>query len=638
LSDYSVSPDGISINGTGTVNFIDAYVWGGAIEQRVTKDLFIEVAYNEEKNINPVADFLRGVEGEIRADANLYLPDRVTPNPNFGRYYVEGSGRATKFLRREKEARASVSYELDLNKFNRWLGRHRLAGLIQRTTNIALQQEYLARVVPAGADYQTVLDSYTNNNVNNYSWRSYLSDPQNPATGSTYYFDLPFDPLATTVLPDGSTLYTVDNPYGATSAGTYVHNRLDGLVFAAQSFLWKDRLALTFGWRDDRARQARTVPPRRGTTTTSAFATYEHLPVPSQWSTYTNGSATTRGAVLHALPWLSVFYNESGTWSPARAARGPDGNPLPGSNGEGKDYGLMFRFFDDRISVRLNKYENTAGPAVDTSVRNTLLAPIRNIEQTLFDAADAGLIPRPPETPGYDPYAPSTDYDATSFQESTGYEFELVANMTRNWSLRLNAAKAEAQSSQVGTDWINFVRERVEIWKQYPNLTGPGTSNTTITTRFADLIGVMNLLRQSDGASTEQGRSWRANLFTRYTFDKGRLKGLALGGGYRWRDKGVIGYRATTIPNEFNFPTLPENVTVPALESPVYSRATHDIEALIGYSRKITKDVRWNVQLNVRNLLDDRDFIGQKANTSGTITNMTTPAPRTFILTNTFSF
>ena len=59
----------------------------------------------------------------------------------------------------------------------------------------------------------------------------------------------------------------------------------------------------------------------------------------------------------------------------------------------------------------------------------------------------------------------------------------------------------------------------------------------------------------------------------------------------------------------------------------------------LGYSRRLGKRVNWRVQLNIRNALDDQDPLTQRANISaGFVTVYAVPEPRSFILTNTFSF
>jgi hypothetical protein len=304
------------------------------------------------------------------ADANQFLPDRVTPNPNFGRYYVEGQPRVFGIRADKDESRAMLSYELDLTKragWTRWLGRQRAAAMYQRSESMELQQESVQSVIPAGVSAATGLDNWGSGTYNTFGFRAYLSDPTNSATGSTYSISLPFDPLRTTTytLPDGSTYVAgYKNPYGGTGAGNLVNNLSEGQVLAVQNFFLKNRLVTSFGWRRDRIRQATYVTQRKTAAPNAAFESIFELDPPRNWSVYTSGETNTQGAVLHVLPWLSGFYNQSSTWNPPTGLINPDdGSQVPGATGKDKDYGIMLRLFKDRVSLRLNKYENTSGPA-----------------------------------------------------------------------------------------------------------------------------------------------------------------------------------------------------------------------------------------------------------------------------------
>jgi outer membrane receptor protein involved in Fe transport len=260
------------------------------------------------------------------------------------------------------------------------------------------------------------------------------------------------------------------------------------------------------------------------------------------------------------------------------------------------------------------------------------------IERTLNEAAQGGLIPSYDAPPGYDPDPSHTFfYEVTSDRVSEGYEAELVANPTRNWRISINARKAEATESNIGKVWLDFIQMRIPFWAQNAALQGPGNATNTISSRVLGIAQTLNLMRQSDGQSTEQGRAWRANLVTRYTFSEGRMKGFFVGSGYRWRSKAVIGYRAISVPNEFDFPGIAPEIIVPTINAPVFGKSTNDLEGFLGYSRRFKRG-NWRLQLNIRNLFDEDDQIAQRANTSGDVTILTVPQPRTFILSTTFSY
>src|SRR5690606_4589604 len=154
---------------------------GLIVEQRVGRNLFIEAGLNEENQVNPATDYLRGAQRSLQVDANLYLPDRVTPNPNFGRYYVEGAGRGVVYLRRSREQRVMASYDLDLartTRFGKWLGSHRFAVMYQRSHSVSANQDALARLVPAGTPLDAAsLATLPASAFQLINFRSYLSNP-----------------------------------------------------------------------------------------------------------------------------------------------------------------------------------------------------------------------------------------------------------------------------------------------------------------------------------------------------------------------------------------------------------------------------------------------------------------------------
>lgn len=539
-----------------------------------------------------------------------------------------------------------LSYELDLTRRNdvaKWLGRHRAAAMYQRSEQFGQQQETVQRVIPAGTSEQTVLDNWGGPMFNTFGFRAYLSDPADSRTGSTYHVTLPFDPLRTTryTLPDGSTYVAgYKNPYGGSGSANMVNNLSEGQVLAVQSFWLKNRLVTSFGWRKDRIRQATYVTQRKTAAPNSAFESIFDLDPPTNWSAYTRGSTNTQGGVLHIFPWLSGFYNQSSTWNPPTGLINPDtGTQIPGATGEGKDYGLMLRVLDNRVSLRLNKYENTSGPASVEGYRNAIIPVVQQIEQTINDRIADGTI-NAPRPRFYD--AEQGTYTLSGLHGdlvSEGYEAEIVANPTRNWRVSLGGAKAKATASNIGRAWVNFITERSPIWAANSTLAGPDNSNTTIGTRYLAIIQTLNQMKQADGQRVENGRDWRVNFVTRYSFSEGALRGAFIGTGFRYRSPQVLGYLASLVPNEFPLPGSPAQILAPARDRPIEGKTVKETELFLGYSRRLMKRFNWRVQLNVRNLFDDQDPLEQRANiAAGFTTVYAVPEPRTFILTNTISF
>lgn len=645
-NDETISPFDVSVNGNGTRNLMYGKIWGAALEQRLPGNVYFQVDYNREFVRNPISDFLRGISSSVRADANQFLPDRVTPNPNFGRYYVEGEPRVFGFRSDSEEMRAMISHELDLTRragWTKWLGRHRAAAMFQRSEAMGQQQETVPRVIPVGVSAQTALDNFGGAPYNTFGFRAYLSDPTNSSTGSTYSVNLPFDPVRATTytLPDGGTYVAgYKNPYGGSGSANLVNNLSEGKVFALQSFFLKDRVVGSVGWRSDRIRQATYVTQRKTAAANAAFESVFDLQPPTNWTTYTSGDTNTQGVVVHVFRWLSGFYNQSSTWNPPTGLINPDsGTQVPGGTGKGKDYGIMLRLLGDKISLRVNKYENTSGPASVEGFRNAIIPVVQAIEQTINDRIDDGTInvPRPKY---YD--AEQGTYTLSGLHGdlvSAGYEVEIVANPLRNWRVSLGGAQSESTASNIGRAWVKFIEERSPIWAANSALTGPNNTNTTIGSRYLGIIQTLNQMKQADGQKVENGRDWRVNFVSRYSFTEGKLRGSFAGLGYRFRSPQSLGYLAKLVPNEFPLTGAPAQVLVPARDAPIEGEVVSETELFLGYSRRLGKKVTWRAQLNIRNLFDDQSPMNQRANiTSGFTTIYAVPEPRSFILTNTFTF
>lgn len=646
-----VSPLDVAVSGNGTRNLLNGKIKGASIEQRIGSDLFLSAAFNEENDVNPATDFLRGIAAGIQADANEYLPDRKTPNPNYGKYYVESnSQRITEFWNNLKESRAMGTYTFDAAKHSAtlgpWFGRWTLSGMVQRTDSISVQQDFAPRDVPAGLPAATVLANYGTSAYNTMVVRSYLSNPRDASSGKTFYFNLPFDPLgAPYTLPDGSTLYGLNNPYGGTTDPSITNNVLEGRVIALQGNLLKNHLAFTAGWRDDTTEQASLTLPQLGGNAKGAYEPWYDAPTPKTFSTFTHGQSRTIGAVVHVIPEVSLYYNRSGTFAPPSSALDPNtGKPYAGSTGTGYDYGIMLNFLHNRVSLRVNRYENTIGPT-QSSYRNFIIPDVQNIEQSLFDLADAGTIPPYQAPAAYNANLTTYTYDVVANAVARGYEFELVGNVTRNWRVMFNGAKADSVESDIGSAWFNFISQRMPYWAKYATMYDPskGSANT-ISAYVQDLIPSLLLVQQSDGQENEQNRSLRLNLVTRYGFDGTLgpkwLKGVFVGSGVAWRARSVIGYEGTQIANPYAsvFPGLGSTVTVPSVKSPLYGRSVTSVEGFVGYERKIWKGLLWRTQLNVRNLFNDTSEIQQRANTSGMVTVFTLPAPPLYTLTTSLEY
>ncbi len=635
LADPTIFPNDINLNGNGTRNFTNARIFGLSLEQQVGENLFIEAAYNDERIRNPFSDLVRGLDSTLQVDANQFLPDQVTPNPNLGHYYVQGSGRAGLWILGQREARLTATYQLDLTKKNKWLGRHRLAALLSESRSYNAMQDTSPKIINNDATFGDPNANLTNTTTRPLRFRMYLSNPQDSTSGSSYTFNYPpGDPFANTTLPGGIQIASINNPYGATGVATLTNAAVDTKLASIQSYWWQDRIVTLFGWREDRVRQATMATPRIGTgSNTSPFALITDLgDYHSNWSFWNTGRTAFKSVVVHPLNWLSVYYSKSGTYAPNLSSHNPDGTLVAGSKGAGVDYGITVDLWENKLSLKVNHFNDSVGPDA-SSYRALVRDPVDQIEDTV--AALGGNT----NTGGYDSTQAQAYWEVVSNHVAKGYEIELTANPTKNWRMLLTATKTESVESDIGAPWITYVQSRLSAWAPFASSPLVANPNKTVSQRLGDMIVAINTMKQADGAATEQTRKYRINFTNRYSFNQGKLKGFFAGGVYQWRSRAALGYQIQSLPNDFPFPGLGTTVNVPDLSKPLYDGPITTFDAFAGYKHKLFRNrIEWTVQLNIRNALNSDKIIVQQLLSTGAVDKFTIQAPRSFILTNTFSF
>ncbi len=218
-------------------------------------------------------------------------------------------------------------------------------------------------------------------------------------------------------------------------------------------------------------------------------------------------------------------------------------------------------------------------------------------------------------------------------QESKGVEFEFAAKPLKNWDLVLNVAKTNASRTGMGVEfvsWIEAQKKRLEgaagdlrLW---------AANDKTYRQYFTEFIYMPYLFQKdSDGALAPEIRPWRFNLISNYGFDKGLLKGVNVGVGYRWQDKVILGYG------------LDDKLTKLDINRPIKGASEAALDGWVGYSRKLSSKVQWRLQLNLRNIGEKARLIPVSvnptgANTIGTPATMRIADGMCWSLRNTFEF
>lgn len=233
-------------------------------------------------------------------------------------------------------------------------------------------------------------------------------------------------------------------------------------------------------------------------------------------------------------------------------------------------------------------------------------------------------------------------FAVTADTQSKGYEFELTANPLSNWRVSFNAAKTEAVQRNVGgaslAEFVSYLNSQLinsdgtltpagkmtqfgnAAYAIYPNIWGPWLAGYT-------------LLKLQEGSAMPEIRKWRYNVVTDYSFPSGfwngYLKGVGVGGAYRWQDRVVIGYPVITGGSFASYD----------LGHPYFGPSEGYIDLWASYTRKLNSKINWKIQLNVRNVGEGNGLIPISIEPDGkTWASARIKPVQEWFLTNTFMF
>ncbi len=578
ILDESLVPRNANIAGGGARSDSNFKVGSASIEQQIGEDLFVEIAANAEYEQRLWANPIGFADLGYRVDANRYLPQFDSAgaftgtilNPNYGRPIAFGnrSERHMRFFR--EQYRATASYNLDFSKILRdqsrlttLLGRHRLALMASDESfqrDIRDRREVNVSPLRVNADQLN-----TANNIVRISYIDFFStDPQDRGAR---------DPLRD---PIGS--QNLANNLGRTVTPGYVNNnwawqqtKLETRMFAMQNFFLSDRLVTTFGWRKDDLRVYSSDLVRAADNTVSGFVRRggPDRKVP--------GDTFTRGVVGHVTRWASLYYNESDNFTSQDAAQlyGINGrSPIVGNrSGTGKDAGVKFRLFEDKVHATLGWYK-TADENQVSFINGVFTTYVEGIWSALGQTIDME---------GRD----------TRSIASEGYEFEVTANPTRRLRFSVNLKQAETTVDKLLPTVAAYVAANKAEWLRNPGAaTDPvrfSGVRPTVGEAVAQLEQQLLLEKAPEGRAPFQDREMTGSFFGTYRFDSGAFNGLTLGGGAQYRGPALITYRVATDGK------------------PVYTDAYTQANAMLAYGLKLSRKVDWRIQFNVDNLFDFQD-------------------------------
>ena len=678
VADEHVTPFLTNLYGMSRGQQLRSDLFNVFVEQRLARDLHLELAFNQEDLDERTADSGFG-PNTLRADANRFLPDGVTINPNAGRYYIQGRSVGSEIWENREDWRATLSYEFDFgrhfasNRILKWLGRNRFAVLASGSESTSKRQQLQRGILEqtptvAGVTYPTGsvgsptgtgTQLWATNGARDFQTRLYLNGPE----GNSAF--QPFDGLYNTWRFNDSAgrpmgAYLFDSPYvnsqgwkllrtGSGPEGSLTRNTTQ--MFAWQDYLLKDRLVLLFGYRKDTAKSA-TIDPKyqvrdwSGLYPTVAVAEFGAYG-PSQ-----SGITRTYGGVLHLTSWASLTYNKSDTFQPNIGRFDPFGNEYPGAVGVGDDIGVSLGLFAGKVIVRASRFTNTAGPtrAGNQGFNDPFRDQVYNIDNNMknFDPA------LPQINAGRGGYREKgrANYWVMFDGEAKGYELDVSWLPNRNWSFKANAAKQDSTESNIGTVWFDWMAQRLPVWKAFSVPEGGKTNprdvdgNGSIGTwtwstapydgnpasksfeRYfnEDVASSVAFMKAVDGRGRSQGRNLRWNFISGYNVTEGKLRGLSGNLAFRFRSAPNLGY---------GLKTLPDGTVTFDLAKQLEGSTEFYTDAGLSYrgKTKFLGNANYRVQLNVRNLLDEHDLVPNRVLSTGQYVAWARVEPRLFVFT-----
>ncbi len=594
-ADESIIPRHLSFYGPDNRNDSTVSNFTVMLEQRLFRDLFIEVAFNRQK------DDMRynQVDGY-----QVYRDPRQTvngaTNPRFGQFYADFDYQERRNDVRVDEERITASYERD---FGKWFGRHQVAGLVSRREN---------RSFDSGFNFDDVA---TNGLLLIRRW---ISDGD-----SGQFTGFNARQIASQAAAAGLDVGFRQNTL------TYSNNRQDTAQIVHVGNFFDGRLSTVYGIRKDELLSRSALNGTRDVVQNDPVyrrvREWNNFQL-SPWNDVAEDYTRTKGFTLgwSADSPVRAYYNESESFVNQSGQVLVDlytrSDVFPPRVGEGRDMGLRFRLFDKRVQGSIGYFETN-----DIGQRHFLHGSMPQALQ--FVARD---LLRLPEQRGF-----QDKVDVSS----DGYEFEITANPTRNLRLHVNYSRTNVETSNHGPDAKSiFFPKLVPEWERWVSgwRAGPGeVLPAGVSDNAAPAVSVPDLGRPltffeahgngidpsyargsrgpnppvtgsrgladhinfanwgsdiwfQDGMPPRRHRRDSVNVVANYSFDQqSRLKGWSVGASARWRGKPIID----------RYFDANSNVLV------VWGKDRLDTDFTLGYTRKFER-FTMKAQLNVLNALD----------------------------------
>jgi len=509
----------------------------GYLEHRFNNDLFVQLAFNSSRSPYQVR-YSDSALSQYFIDVNTVMPNGA-PNPNFGKPYAENSLNKTYQMNTVTEYRALVAYRFDTKW---WKGNVNFIGG-DRFDKFDFSQRRLVQTNGTNPNLVAI--------ENEYHFREYWDNPVNfgepNITGRTFDYARYTNLITQRKFIDYAQLATV-NKFFNNKLTIFAGGRIDHVYQTQRSRV-----------RDDPV----TGLPILGATIIPEGKKNAVAVDGAKAVVDANAVNKNYGGVFQVLPWLGAYYNFSETFSTPDAGNNLIDGSAPGiSRSQSNEFGLKFNLWKGKVYADARYYKSEQTDALTT----TGSAGQINAIWTQLGRTDLNTLA----------------YRDTQSLALKGYEFELVANPTKNIRLIANYSRPTDHKNVNALPGLRgYYEEHQAEWK------AAAATNPTIQT---NLTAIETLLQNNATfALVNNFTKYRANFYATYSAYSGRLNGLQFGGGVNLVGPAKVGSGATS----FDY---------------LYASSYYLVSAHVGYSFNIGK-ARASVQLNVNNLLNQNDPI-----------------------------
>jgi outer membrane receptor protein involved in Fe transport len=653
-----------------------AITYNVEVEQKIVDGLFLEAGWYREQFTTVQHNYMGGSFGDsLSIDPNSRLLNG-TPNPYFGLPFVEeGQGDDLAKQDLNEQERLQLVYQLDFTKndnWTKWLGHHTLSAFYQHRENDTNSSDYRLEVLDAHSWNSTtdIGNASTSQPAGTTNMRYILSSSGAAASFSPGEFvntNFTYPVTWYNTQLNGGT-WTNENvklgPAPFVTGNNKAQQQIWSYAGSMQNYLLDDRLVLTFGQRHDyernRVTMGDTVDPTTGLTDLDNL---------SQWSNWVSAGGITRqyGGVAHLTKWLSVHYNRSNNFQVAGLGEDQFGNVLASPSGIGKDYGFAVSLFDDKLVAELNWYRSNAANSREGST--TYVDRTLRIDYSMFDfwaqevatnnlgiAASGsaintyaqGILKLPTGLQGLF-NATSAEADTQTIQ-AKGWEFNLIYNPQRNWTMKITADQDASVASQVFPHIQAYIAARLPVWTAATDpVLGPfwttvdagnvgnelGNSPQQWLNGVVDAAGLDVALAQQGHDSPDLSR-YHFNYLTNYQFVTGKLTGFGVGTALRYETPAAIGYRAGA----------PDPAALGAVDTlqalnPIEGKEVLHQDLWVSYKMKLPfldDRIRMTLQLNCRDVWSDGYLLTVTVNPDASPQAYRIIPPRQWYLQTTFDF